>query len=297
MLVVVELFRPVVVGEVDVGPAVAVEIGRRGGERPTRAADAHPVGDVLELPVAEVVEEQVLSAVVGVLEALVHDPRRREVPEIDVVAEVRGDIEVELSVAIVVEPDRTVAVHPAVQAGALGDVLEVLAVDIAEEREVAVAIDENVLAAVVVDVTPDGAHRDAFAGRIEVSQTCGGGDVLEGAVAFVAIEGVRLAETAVGEVEIGPVVAVEVGNGNGSAERGDVRLDAGDLRIERRAAMLKVDAGLGSDVAQREARARGVGRRADRSAIQPHGEQDGGDERDGNDRASSRGARAGKEDH
>ena len=91
-----------------------------------------------------------------------------EVPEIDVAAEVRGDVEIEQAIAIVVEPDRAVAVHPAAQAGLLGDVLEVLAVDVPEQRQIAVAVDEQVLAAVVVDVAPDGAHRHAFAGPIQV---------------------------------------------------------------------------------------------------------------------------------
>ena len=117
LIVQVQLLRAVVVREVDVGPAVLVEVGRRGGERPARAADPHAIGDVLELAAAEVAEEQVLPAVVGELEAVVHDPRRREVPQIDVAPEVRGDVQVEQPVAIVVEPDRAVAVDPAAQAG------------------------------------------------------------------------------------------------------------------------------------------------------------------------------------
>ena len=184
-------------------------------------------------------------------------------PEIDV-AEVRGDVEIELAVAVVVEPDGAVAVHPAVKAGALGDVLEVAAIDVAEEREIAVAIDEHVLASVVVHVAPDRAHRDAQVRAVEVGQPRRGGDVLEGAVALVPVEGVGLAEAAVGEVEVGPVVAVDVGHGDGGTERGDVGLDAGDLRVEGRRLVDEVDPGLGGGVAQDEARARGVGGGPDR---------------------------------
>ena len=173
-----------------------------------------------------------------------------EVPEIDVVAEVRGDVEIEQAVAIVVEPDGAVAVHPAAQARRLGDVLKVVAVDVLEQREIAVAIDEQVLAPVVVEVAPDGAHRDAFAGAIEVGESRARGDVLERAVVPVAVEGVRLAEPAVGEVEIGPAVAVEVGDGHRCAECGDVRLDVGDLRVERRPVMHEVNAGRGGFVVQ-----------------------------------------------
>jgi hypothetical protein len=56
MIVQVKLFGTVVVGEIDVRPAIAVEIGRRRGKRPPRTAHPHLVGDVFELPAAEVVE-------------------------------------------------------------------------------------------------------------------------------------------------------------------------------------------------------------------------------------------------
>ena len=165
-----QLLGAVVVREVDVGPAVFVEVRGCCGERPPRAADAELVGHVLELAAADVVEEQVLPAIVRELEAVVHDPCGREVPQIDVAAEICGDVEIEQAIAIVVEPDRAVAVHPATQTGGLRDVLEALAIDVLEQREVAVAVDEQVLAAVVVEVAPDAAHRDAFAGAIQIGE-------------------------------------------------------------------------------------------------------------------------------
>ena len=274
-----------------------------GQPSPSKSADAAAsVQRVLPTPMRSVTsskrppprlrKSRFFPPFVGELEALVHDPRRREVPQIDV-AEVGGDVEIEQAVAVVVEPDRAVAVHPATEAGALGDVLEAAAVDVAEQREVAVAIDQHVLAAVVVDVAPDGAHRDAFARAIEVGEPGRGGDVLEGAVAAVAVERVGLAEPAVREVEVRPAVAVEVGDRDGGAERRDVGLDARDLRVERRALVDEADAGLGGGVAQDEARTRSVGGGPNGTAVEAHGEQDRGHEWDGHDGASGRRARAG----
>ena len=132
MVIEVQLLWPIVVGEIDVWPTIAVEISRRRCQCPPRTPHAHAIGDVLELAAAEVVEEQILAAVVGELEAVVHDPRRREVPEVDVVAEVGRDVQIEQTIAIVVEPDRAVAVHPAVEAGRFGHLLEVRAVDVSD---------------------------------------------------------------------------------------------------------------------------------------------------------------------
>ena len=173
-------------------------------------------------------------------------------PEIDVVAEIRRHVEIEQPVAVVVEPDRSVAVHPAPETGGLGHVLEMRAVDILEERQIAVAIDEEILAAVVVDVAPDGAHRNTLARTVEVGHAGARGDVLEGAVAPVVVERVGIAEAAVREVEVGLSVAVEVGDGYASAESGDVRLDAGDARVEAGAVMDEVDSRLGGLVSERE---------------------------------------------
>src|SRR5260221_554432 len=115
VIVEVELLGAVVVGEVDVEPAVAVEVGRCRSQRPARAAVAHLVGDVLEPAVPQIVEEQVLSGLVLKLDAVVHDLRRRDVPQVDVPAERARDVEIGQAVAIVVDPDRAVAVHPALE--------------------------------------------------------------------------------------------------------------------------------------------------------------------------------------
>ena len=57
MIIEIQLLGTVVVREIDVGPTVAVEVGRCRGERPARAADAHFVRYVLEFAIAEVVKQ------------------------------------------------------------------------------------------------------------------------------------------------------------------------------------------------------------------------------------------------
>src|SRR5580658_3798941 len=59
----------------------------------------------------------------------------------------------------------------------------------------------------------------------------------------VAVEPVLAADGAVGYVDIGPAVTIEVHNGDGRAHRGDFRHDCGKLGIEHRRLMHKVDAG------------------------------------------------------
>ena len=210
-------------------------------------------------------------------------------PQVDVVAEIGRDIEVEQAVAIVVEPDRAVAVHPAPETRRFGDVLEVPAVEVLEERKVAIAIDENVLAAVVVEVAPHAAHRDALARTVQIRQAGARRHLLERAVTAVAIQHVRLAEAAVREVEVRPTVGVEIGNGHGRTKRGDVRLDIGDLRVEARSAMDEVDVRRARLVAEYKTRVSGARGGADRPAIQTHREPESGEEWNGEDRSPNSG--------
>ena len=240
-------------------------------------------------------EESVLPAVRRELEAVVHDLRAREVPEIDVVAEIPGDVEIEEAVAIVVEPDCAVAVHPPAQPGLLGYILEMFAVNVSEQREITVAIDEQVLAAIVVEVAPHPAHRHSFAGSIQIGDPRRCGNVLEGSVAAIAVQRIGLAEPAIGEVEIRPAVAIEVGYGNRCADCRDVGLDTGDFRVEGRTMVDEVDAGRSGRVAEDEARVGRIGARAHGAAVEPHRQQNGGKKRDGDDRAA--GTRTGSAGH
>src|SRR4029079_17382090 len=107
----VKLFGAVIVSDVDVRPTVAVEIGRRCSKGPACSADSHFVRDVLELSVSEIVKEKILSTIGRELEAVVHDLRRCEMPQVDV-AEIRCDVQVEQAIAVVIDPDSAVAVDP-----------------------------------------------------------------------------------------------------------------------------------------------------------------------------------------
>ena len=167
-----------------------------------------------------------------------------------------------------------------------------LSIDVSVQSEISVAIDQDILAPVVVEIAPDGAHRHTFAGLIQICQSGARCDIFEGAVATIAVERVRLAEAAVGEVEVWLPIAVEVGDRDRRPERCDVWLDAGDLGIEARAMVDKVNAGRGSLVTQREPRMRGVRRRAGRPPIQSHRQQDCAQEGHRHDCAAHAGARS-----
>src|SRR5204863_280936 len=214
-----QLFRPVVVREEQVGPAVAVEVRGGGGEGPAGAAHSHLVGDVFEPTVPEVMEQAILPAVGRELEAVVHDAGRPQIPEIDVGAEVAGDVEIEQPVPVVVEPHRPIAVHPLAQSRGGGHVLEMQVAEVLEQLEVSPLVDEQVLEPVVVVVAPHGTHRHALAWAVQVGDARAPRDVDERAVAPVEIERVGESEPAVREVEVGPAVVVDVADGHGRLER------------------------------------------------------------------------------
>ena len=70
----VEVVGPEVVGHVQVGPAVAVEVAGADGQGPVRLRQAHGHGiEPLEAPVAQVAVEHVAPAVLGVVPARVHE--------------------------------------------------------------------------------------------------------------------------------------------------------------------------------------------------------------------------------
>ena len=128
------------------------------------------------------------------------------------------------------------------RSGALGHADERAPAVVAKELGPAVLVEEEILVAVVVEVAPHGAHRHAGAGTIDVRETHRRRDVGERAVAVVAIETVEAAFAAVGDVEVLPAVAVEVGDGHRRAHRRDLRHDVLELRVERRRLVNEVDA-------------------------------------------------------
>src|SRR6185503_17825879 len=82
-----------------------------------------------------------------------------------------------------------------------------------------------------------------------------------------------------------PAVAIEVADRYGSAERGDVWFDVGDLRVEGGPLMDKGDARCLRLVTKGEAGMRRVRERPDRTAVQSHGEENCGKEGHGHDAA------------
>src|SRR5215471_14202315 len=94
----------------------------RSGSRqcPTSALDTQLRADVLESSVAEIVKEIAPPAVGRVLEAVGHDARGLQVPQVDVLGKVSADEEIQETVAVIVEPHRGVAVDPGGQPGLLG---------------------------------------------------------------------------------------------------------------------------------------------------------------------------------
>ena len=193
LLVLVKRAGGGIVGNINVGPAVVVEIGSQHAEsvRAVGAENSRRLGNVGERSVAVVVVENVLAALQSRRSARHHHTlvearaglrhRRRCQIEIDVV----GDEQIELPVAIVVDegaacvPARAFARH----AGLLADV---------GERAVAVVVVQNILAEVgdeqivpsVVVVVAD-ANALSPAGVRDAGLR---GHVGEGAVAIVAEE-------------------------------------------------------------------------------------------------------------
>ena len=219
-----------VVGDVDVGPAVVVEVGDGDGEGV--GADGLPhagfFGDVGEGAVAVVVVEDVLAALeagraAGDLDAFVgaaggFGERRGLDVEVDVV----GDEEVEVAVAVVVE--KGAAGVPAGgalgEAGFRGDVGEGAVAVVAVEDVLAVVGDEEVVPAVVVDIADAAALTPSGVGQAGRE-----GDVGKGAVAVVLEQSVdgflALGEAfeagSVDEKNVEPVVVVEVVEGDAAA--------------------------------------------------------------------------------
>src|SRR5207253_11316499 len=152
------------VGDVEVGPAVAVVVGPGGGHAPARVADAYVPGHVGEGAVTVVAIERAGHAVGG----RVVGPRRGRL----LVAHAH-DIEVEEPVAVVVGDRRHAPPAPGRDARRGAHVDEVAAARVVEEPVAAArrGDGEGGPAGVVV-VEDDGAGQD---GGVGVGQAGGGG--------------------------------------------------------------------------------------------------------------------------
>ena len=115
-----------------------------------------------------------------------------------------------------------------------GHAREALAAIVVKQLGPAPAIEEQIVEAVVVVVAPDRAHRHAVLALIEIGHAEPLGDVFERAVAPVAEQPVPRPFFAVGDVEVGQAVAVDVDDRDRGAHRGDLRHDVRQLGVERR---------------------------------------------------------------
>ena len=248
-----ELRHAVVVGDEEVRVAGAAQVRGDGGQRPAPRRDAGLGAHFLEPSAAEVAIEILAPAVVRVLEALRHDLRVGELPEVEALGEVAAHEEIEPAVLVVVEPDRRVDVGPRRQAGGLGDAREGRAGVVVEQLGPAPAVQQQVVVAVVVVVAPHGAHRHAGLGPVQVRQAQPFGNLLERPVAAIAIEPVERPFLAVDDVEIVVAVGIDVHDRHRRAHRGHLRHDVVQLRIQRRAFVLEIDAGAFGHLGELEA--------------------------------------------
>src|SRR6266568_5008416 len=234
-------------------------------------------------------KQPVLASVRSELEAVHHDARGLQVPEVDVGAEVPCHVQIEQTVPIVVDPHGRVAVHPLPQSRLRGDVFEVEVAQVLEELEVAPLVDQQVLEPVIVVVAPYRTHRHAFPWPIHVRDAGGRGDVDERAVAAIQVQRVGVSEPAVREIEIGPAVVVHVGDRDRCAQRAHQRSDVVELWVEGRSVMHEPDAHLRRDVGEVERRRPCAGASgAIPAAVQHDYEDDGGQERHSDGGASPR---------
>ena len=162
------LVRRAVVGDVEVEPAVEIEIGGHGAEAvAVLGCDASPFRCVLEAPVAEVAEQAVRFSPVRLRAAVVRfaaaEGAHRVAAEIEV--HVVGDEQVQRAVAVVVEEGRGDAPPGIVGAGGLRRILEPPSAQVAPEAvrpEV-----RHVQVGPAVAVVVRGGHAHAVAGGVE----------------------------------------------------------------------------------------------------------------------------------
>ena len=232
MVVAVERARVRVVRDIDVDPAVAVEVERRDAEavRAFRARDAGLLGDIVELAVAVVVIQEVPAArAVPAGRTRPRAPcsgtgpsgqRRRRQIEIDVVGD-EADRDGRRGRSRGMRSPCSTARVAAMRPAGRGDVVEASVALVSIEPVLAPVGDEQIVVAVVVVVA------GAAPWPQPLAQPGARRDVLERAVAAIAIEVVRrllalrksLQRGAVHEKDVDPAVAVVV-EGGGAGARG-----------------------------------------------------------------------------
>src|SRR5208283_1812650 len=125
------------------------------GQGPATAINANFRADLLKFPVAEIVKQILSPAVLGILKALGHDARRREMPQINVFRIVAADEEVQESVAVVIEPDGGVRIDPGRQSSLLGYAGEAVALIIVKQLGATPLDEKQIFISIIVVVSPN----------------------------------------------------------------------------------------------------------------------------------------------
>ena len=164
-----------------------------------------------------------------------HHARRERVPQIEParfpgggvghgLGEVVADEQVEQTVAVVIDEGGAISVAPKAGAGGLRDVAENSPAQVLEE---AVLLgphhDVEIGISVIVDVAEHRGHRRAL--RIPHARARFFGDVLEGTVAPVTEQVIRIAPAALRDVQVDQAIAVHVRGGDRRADGREPRHD------------------------------------------------------------------------
>src|SRR5688500_6170872 len=132
--------------------------------------------------------------------------------EIDVFGVVATEKKIQTPVAIVIEPESGVCVDPRRQFCLIGYAREALAGIVVEELGPAPLVNKKIFVTVVVVVAPNSTHRNAGAGLIHVGDPHLRRHILERSIFQVAVERVLTSLAAVGDVDVRPTVAIEIGD-------------------------------------------------------------------------------------
>ena len=183
-----------------------------------------------------------MAAVVRVFETLLHDARRRNLPQVMDFREIPAHVEIDQAVPVYVRPHGAVGVHPPVEPGRAGRVLEASVAQVPVQALAPPHVDEDVLEPVVVVVPPDRTHGHA-AVPVHIGQAGLPGNLGEASVAQVPVQGIRRTLPAAGHVQVLPTVIVEIRDRDGCPEGRDMGHDRVEFRIELRLCMDEVYAG------------------------------------------------------
>ena len=231
----VEILGPEVVRDQKVRPAVAVVVGPGGREVIAIVAgvETGPRRHIDEPPVAVVAKENARRAIARVV---VRCWRSRLVFSGAEEIRVDADVQIEEAVAVVVR-HRDRRQHPLQRPGELkcvGNAREVSLAIVDEEKKLRRGGQHEVFVAIVVDV-----GEERLRGVVEDSNSRGVGDVLERAVAAIAVEAVGQPRR-LGDVQIVEPVAIRIPDRHAVMAVRVARQD----RIERRHPGVEIDAEL-----------------------------------------------------